>query len=56
MDVIKRSGGVSEISRTGHVFFKAKMREKQAIYGGEMSAHHYFRILLTVIVVSFHSF
>ena len=43
MDVIKRSGGVSEISRTGHAFFKAKMREKQAIYGGEMSAHHYFR-------------
>mgnify|MGYP005725917397 CR=1 FL=1 len=31
------------MSRSGHSFIKAKMREVNAIYGGEMSAHHYFR-------------
>ena len=42
-DVIRNFEGFAEISRTGHSFFKATMREKQAVYGGEMSAHHYFR-------------
>ncbi|MBK1637251.1 phosphomannomutase [Rhodovulum adriaticum] len=36
-------GGTAVMSRTGHAFMKAKMREVNAVYGGEMSAHHYFR-------------
>lgn len=31
------------MTRTGHAFIKEKMRELDAVYGGEMSAHHYFR-------------
>lgn len=31
------------LSKTGHAFIKERMREEDAIYGGEMSAHHYFR-------------
>jgi phosphomannomutase len=31
------------VSKTGHAFLKAKMRETGAVYGGELSAHHYFR-------------
>ena len=31
------------MSKTGHAFIKATMRENDAIYGGEMSAHHYFQ-------------
>ncbi|MCQ0969255.1 phosphomannomutase (plasmid) [Paracoccus sp. TK19116] len=42
-DVVAASGGVAVQSRTGHAFIKRKMRETGAIYGGEMSAHHYFR-------------
>lgn len=42
-DVVCRSGGVSVQSKTGHAFIKERMREEDAIYGGEMSAHHYFR-------------
>ena len=42
-DIIARKGGTPVICKGGHVYFKAKMREKGAIYGGEMSAHHYFR-------------
>lgn len=42
-DTISVHGGISIICRGGHVFFKAKMRETGAIYGGELSAHHYFR-------------
>src|SRR5690606_40721952 len=33
----------SDLCRTGHAYFKQMMREENAIYGGEMSAHHYFR-------------
>src|SRR5690606_973329 len=33
----------ARICPTGHAFFKQKMREEDALYGGEMSAHHYFR-------------
>ncbi|TCP58378.1 phosphomannomutase [Rhodovulum bhavnagarense] len=40
---IARHGGRAITSRTGHAFMKARMREVNAIYGGEMSAHHYFR-------------
>ncbi len=39
----KRAGGEAVQSKTGHAFIKAKMREVDAVYGGEMSAHHYFR-------------
>ena len=41
--VIRDAGGVSVPSRSGHAFLKRSMRESGAIYGGEMSAHHYFR-------------
>ena len=41
--IIKESGGQAQISKSGHSFIKQVMRESGAIYGGEMSAHHYFR-------------
>lgn len=40
---IAEGGGRAVLSKTGHVYMKQKMREVDAIYGGEMSAHHYFR-------------
>ncbi len=43
IDIVERSGGVPVLCRSGHAFMKQKMREVDAIYGGEMSAHHYFR-------------
>jgi phosphomannomutase len=43
VDIIKRAGGKPVMSKTGHAFIKERMREEDAIYGGEMSAHHYFR-------------
>ncbi len=43
LDVVDRSGGIAIQSRTGHAFIKEAMRANQAVYGGEMSAHHYFR-------------
>jgi len=42
-ELVARAGGRAVMSKTGHVFIKEKMREEQAVYGGEMSAHHYFR-------------
>jgi phosphomannomutase len=42
-DVVARRGGRAVQARTGHAFVKAVMRESGAVYGGEMSAHHYFR-------------
>lgn len=42
-ETIARHGGKAVQAPTGHVFFKAALRETGAIYGGEMSAHHYFR-------------
>ncbi|PRX35349.1 phosphomannomutase [Meinhardsimonia xiamenensis] len=41
--VVAEAGGEAVVSRTGHALIKAKMREVDAVYGGEMSAHHYFR-------------
>ena len=41
--IVKKAGGIPVMSKTGHAFIKDKMREENAIYGGEMSAHHYFR-------------
>lgn len=42
-NVIAQNGGTPAISKSGHSFIKQVMRETGAIYGGEMSAHHYFR-------------
>jgi len=42
-ELVKENGGVPVISKSGHAFIKEKMRAENAIYGGEMSAHHYFR-------------
>ena len=42
-ETIESNGGQSVISKTGHAFVKTKMRENNAIYGAELSAHHYFR-------------
>ena len=41
--VVKASGGLAVESKTGHAFIKERMRAENALYGGEMSAHHYFR-------------
>ncbi len=43
IDIVRDAGGEAVESRTGHAFIKQRMREIDAIYGGEMSAHHYFR-------------
>lgn len=43
IDVVQQVGGVPVQSKTGHAFIKERMRLENAIYGGEMSAHHYFR-------------
>jgi phosphomannomutase len=42
-DVVARAGGRAVQARTGHAFLKQAMRDAGAVYGGEMSAHHYFR-------------
>ncbi|WP_133407172.1 phosphomannomutase CpsG [Parashewanella tropica] len=42
-DIVKNAGGQPIMSQTGHAFIKERMRAENAIYGGEMSAHHYFR-------------
>lgn len=42
-EIVAQGGGTPVLSRSGHAFIKEKMREVNAIYGGEMSAHHYFR-------------
>ena len=42
-NVVTQKGGIAVQSKTGHAFIKQTMRSKEAVYGGEMSAHHYFR-------------
>ena len=42
-DVVARAGGIAVQTRTGHAFLKQALRDTGAVYGGEMSAHHYFR-------------
>jgi phosphomannomutase len=42
-DVVRSHGGIPVQSKTGHAFIKERMRVEDAAYGGEMSAHHYFR-------------
>ena len=43
LDLVKAAGGEAVESKTGHAFIKQRMRDEDAVYGGEMSAHHYFR-------------
>lgn len=43
IDIAEKNGGIAIQSKTGHAFIKERMRLEDAIYGGEMSAHHYFR-------------
>ncbi len=43
IDIVESLGGKPIMSRSGHVYIKEMMRAENAIYGGEMSAHHYFR-------------
>lgn len=43
IDLVKQTGGEPILCKTGHAFIKERMRSEDAIYGGEMSAHHYFR-------------
>jgi phosphomannomutase len=43
IDLVRQAGGVPVQSKTGHAFIKERMRAEDAVYGGEMSAHHYFR-------------
>ena len=42
-DTIERAGGVPLVNRVGHAFIKLRMREEQALFGGEVSGHYYFR-------------
>lgn len=42
-DIVRKQGGIAVQSKTGHAFIKERMRHEDAVYGGEMSAHHYFR-------------
>ena len=43
LDIVRTHGGVPVLCKSGHAFIKQKMREVDGAYGGEMSAHHYFR-------------
>ncbi len=42
-ETIDRAGGVPLVNRVGHAFFKHRMREEDAVFGGEVSGHYYFR-------------
>ncbi|MBI5249647.1 MAG: phosphomannomutase, partial [Desulfomonile tiedjei] len=43
VEMVREAGGIPVMSKAGHAFIKERMRLEDAIYGGEMSAHHYFR-------------
>lgn len=43
VDIVENAGGVPVLTKCGHAFIKERMRLENAAYGGEMSAHHYFR-------------
>ncbi len=43
LDIVAQGGGTAVLSKSGHAFIKQVMREVDGVYGGEMSAHHYFR-------------
>jgi phosphomannomutase len=42
-DTVERCGGTAQVNRVGHAFFKTRMRETGAAFGGEVSGHYYFR-------------
>jgi phosphomannomutase len=42
-DTVEAAGGTAHVNRVGHAFFKARMREEGAAFGGEVSGHYYFR-------------
>ncbi|EBG2012713.1 phosphomannomutase CpsG, partial [Salmonella enterica] len=43
IDIVQNYGGKPIMTKTGHAYIKQRMREEDAVYGGEMSAHHYFK-------------
>jgi len=43
IEIVEAAGGRPLVNKTGHAFIKERMRAEDAVYGGEMSAHHYFR-------------
>jgi len=43
IEMVEAAGGTAVLSKSGHAFIKQRMREVDGVYGGEMSAHHYFR-------------
>lgn len=43
IEVVSKAGGIPIQNKTGHAFMKERMRQEDAVYGGEMSAHHYFK-------------
>ncbi len=43
IELVEQFGGIAVQSKTGHAFIKERMRKEDAVYGGEMSAHHYFK-------------
>ncbi|WP_425058524.1 Phosphomannomutase/phosphoglucomutase [Sporomusa carbonis] len=43
IEVVEKAGGIPVLSKSGHAFMKERMRQEGAVYGGEMSAHHYFK-------------
>jgi len=42
-ELVEAAGGIPIMAQTGHAFIKERMRQEDAVYGGEMSAHHYFK-------------
>jgi phosphomannomutase len=42
-DTVQRAGGTAHVNRVGHAFFKTRMRDEGAVFGGEVSGHYYFR-------------
>ncbi len=43
LEIVERAGGKAVMCKSGHAFIKERMRAEDAVYGGEMSAHHYFK-------------
>ena len=43
IELVEQAGGIPVLSKSGHAFIKERMRKEDAVYGGEMSAHHYFK-------------
>ncbi|QJW47194.1 phosphomannomutase [bacterium BFN5] len=43
IEVVTKAGGIPIQTKSGHAFMKERLRQEDAVYGGEMSAHHYFR-------------